>query len=99
MQYNPESENVQRQQNPGMFQGTEAQRVSTNTPDPQYDLVSVLYHALEGAQVCERYAQDAGREGDRELSLFFQQAQRNQISCAEKAKQLLGQRLSQGSFH
>ena len=49
MQQNPAQGAPQYQQNP-MYQAAGTQRVSTNTPDTQYDLVSVLYHALEGAQ-------------------------------------------------
>jgi len=101
MQYNPQYENVQgqSQQNPATFQGSEAQPVATNTPDPQYDLISVLYHALEGAQTCARYSEDASRVGDKELVQFFMQANQNQIACAERAKQLLSRHLSQSTLH
>ena len=99
MQYRPEPENTPYQQNPAPFQSTSEQRVSTNTPDQHYDLVSVLYHALSGAQTYARYAEDAGREGDQELAQFFAQTQQMQISCAEKAKQLLGRRLTQTPVH
>lgn len=85
----------QNQQNAATFQGTDAHRVSTHTSDKHYDLVSVLYHALEGAQTYAQYAEDAGREGDKELAQFFVQVQQNQLACVEKAKQLLAQRLSQ----
>ena len=99
MQSRPEPENTSYQQNPTAFQGTEAHRVSTNTPDKYYDLISVLYHALDGAQTYAQYAEDADREGDNELAQFFLQTQQAQISCAEKAKQLLGNRASQSSVH
>ncbi len=36
----------------------------THTPNPQYDLVSVLYHALEGAQTYDIYIKDAEQGGD-----------------------------------
>lgn len=109
MQYNPEYENVQgqptpgampgAQQNPAMMQGTQEKRVPTNTPDPHYDLISILYHSLEGAQTCAVYAEDAGRVGDQELAQFFVQAQQNQNACADRAKQLLSRRLGQGTLH
>jgi hypothetical protein len=99
MQYQPNIENIQGQQNPAMMQGAEAQRVSTNTPDPQFDLISVAYHALEGAQTYAVYAEDAGRNGDKELAQFFIQAQQNQLACADQAKQLLSRRLGQGTLH
>jgi hypothetical protein len=34
---------------------------TTGTSDEQYDLVSVLYHALEGAATCEVYNPGRGR--------------------------------------
>ena len=91
MQYNQNAQDAD-------LQATEGHRISTNTPDQHYDLVSVLYHALEGAQTCAQYAEDAGREGDKELAQFFVQAQQGQLAFAEKAKQLLGRRLTQGSI-
>jgi hypothetical protein len=99
MQYNPESQSVPSQQNPAAFQASGTPRSVTNTSDKQYDLVSVLYHALEGAQTYAQYAEDANRSGDQELAQFFIQTQQNQISCAEKAKQLLVRDLSQGTAH
>lgn len=98
MQQNPGQGTPQYQQNP-MYQAAGTQRVSTNTPDTHYDLVSVLYHALEGAQTYAQYADDANREGDQELAQFFVQTQQNHIACADKAKQLLGRRLGQSSLH
>lgn len=99
MQY---SQDPQYSQNPAGsteagFAGT--QRTSTNTLDPHYDLISVLYHALEGAQTCAQYVADANRTGDQELAQFFVQAQQNQVACAEKAKQLLGRRLGPTTAH
>lgn len=99
MQYNPEANQPQMQPNPAGMQSTEGRRTSTNTPDQHYDLISVLYHALEGAQTCAQYADDASREGDQELAQFFIQTQQNQNACADKAKQLLGRRLGQASLH
>jgi hypothetical protein len=99
VQYNPQNpENTSYQQNPA-FQPAESQRAATSTPDPYYDLVSVLYHALEGAQTCVQYADDAGRVGDQELAQFFVQTQQNQMACSERAKQLLSRRLIQSTPH
>lgn len=86
------------QQNP-TYQSAGAQRTPTNLPDKHYDLISVLYHALQSVQTCAQYAEDAGREGDQELAQFFGQVQQNQLACAQKAKQLLGTRLGQGLQH
>ena len=65
----------------------------THTPNPQYDLISVLYHALEGGQTCDIYVKDAEQAGDNELAQFFRQVQQEQTMCADKAKQLLARRV------
>ncbi len=65
----------------------------TRTPNPQYDLASVLYHALKGAQTCDTYVKDAEQGGDNELAQFFRQVQQEQTMCADKAKKLLTKRV------
>lgn len=66
----------------------------TNASNRQYDLVSVLYHSLKGAQTYDAYKLDAQQEGDQELSAFFQQLQQEDMARADKARQLLGSRMS-----
>lgn len=66
----------------------------TGTQDEHYDLVSVLYHSLEGAATYEMYMHDAEEGGDTELSQFFQEIQEQERSRAERAKKLLASRLS-----
>src|ERR671917_2248619 len=63
---------------------------TTGTRDEHYDLISVLYHALHGAQNCEVYAVDAEGAGDRDLAAFFRNAQATQRQLAEQAKERLG---------
>jgi hypothetical protein len=62
----------------------------TGTRDEQYDLISVLYHALHGAENCEMYAVDAEAAGETDLADFFREAQERQTRLAERAKGLLG---------
>lgn len=62
----------------------------TGTRDEHYDLVSVLYHALQGAEVCDTYAIDAEATGDERLAAFFREAQDAQTQIAQRAKRLLG---------
>jgi hypothetical protein len=67
----------------------------TGARDETYDVVSVLYHALKGADNCQKYMQDAQDDRMRE---FFQQAQQQQRQMAEQAKQCLQQMMQgQGS--
>jgi hypothetical protein len=60
-----------------------------DTEDSVYGLVSVLYHALQGAQACDQYINDAERAGDDELVSFFTECREAQNQRASRAKQLL----------
>lgn len=66
---------------------------ATGTKDNTYNLVSVLYHALQGAETSRQYIQDAAQEGDQELEQFFREAQAWQRHLATQAKEVLTQRL------
>ncbi len=63
---------------------------TTGTRDEHYNLVSVLYHALHGAENCETYALDAAAAGRADIAGFFSEAQVTQAELAERAKELLG---------
>ena len=62
----------------------------TGTRDEHYDLISVLYHALQGAEACDKYAGDAEAAGEGELAAFFREAQEMQARLAEQTKAMLG---------
>jgi len=68
----------------------------TGTQDVHYNLISVLYHTLQGAETSVQYISDAEESGDEELARFFREVQEEDRRRAERAKTLLGQRLSQG---
>ena len=63
---------------------------TTGTRDEHYNLISVLYHALHGADNCDHYALDTEASGDERLTAFFREAQAAQVRIAERGKQLLG---------
>ena len=63
---------------------------STSTPNELFDLVSVLYHALEGNVTSNQYIRDAQQSGNQELLQFFQQVQQEDQQRAERARSLLG---------
>ena len=69
---------------------------TTGTRDVTYDLISVVYHALQGAETYQMYEQDAQQEGDREAESLFHEAHQANRQFADRAKTLLGQRMSQG---
>ena len=72
---------------------SEGSQQSTGTQDTSFNLVSVLYHALEGASTYEQYVRDAEQAGDQELASFFREAINSSRQVADRAKQLLKQRL------
>ena len=65
----------------------------TGTPNPVYDIVSVMYHALQGVETYDKYLADAEQRGDDELAAFFRDVQEHNRDDADRAKRLLRQRL------
>ena len=61
----------------------------TSVDNQYYDLVSVLYHALEGSQTYAKYIKDAEQSGNQELAQFFRRVQQEDNNRAQQAKQLM----------
>lgn len=61
--------------------------------DKDYDLVSTVYHAAQGAQISRQFAADAREAGDEEAAAFLESARKEYAELAERGKQLLKQRL------
>jgi hypothetical protein len=68
-----------------------AARASEATPerDETYGLISVVYHALQGAETCEQYANDARRASNEELTRFFEDCRDEQNRRALEGRRLL----------
>ena len=66
----------------------------TRTSNAAYDLVSVIYHALQGAETYDRYIADARERNDDELAEFFGEGQEKNCEFAERGQRLLTMRLS-----
>src|SRR3954454_20472086 len=64
----------------------------TGTRNETYNVIAILYHALQGAENCQTYLQDA-REG--QVRDFIQQALQTQRQLADHGKQVLQQCLQQ----
>jgi hypothetical protein len=75
----------------GSARGTGAQR-GTGERDENYNLISVLYHALQGAETIGKYLGDV--QGDEELMEFFEETRAEYVARAQQAKELLASRLS-----
>ncbi|HEV8244755.1 MAG TPA: hypothetical protein VGP93_03270 [Polyangiaceae bacterium] len=71
-------------------------QAALETEDHVYGLVSVLYHALQGAETYERYIDDAERADDDELVRFFEQCRDQENDRATRAKHLLVDRVNGG---
>lgn len=64
---------------------------ATGTSDPTYDVISVVYHALQGAETIQKYLDDAST--DEGLRTYFQQVQQGYRRAGELGKQLLVERI------
>jgi hypothetical protein len=67
----------------------------SGTKDKNYDLITVTHLCLEHVWRLDQYAQDAEREGDRELVELFRRMQEHSRKGAEAGKRLLAQRLNE----
>ena len=69
---------------------TEASR---QPKDKNYNLISVLYHSSYNVESLRTYVQDAESEGDQELVEFFGAVLENNLTAAQRAKEMLVARL------
>jgi rubrerythrin len=69
---------------------------NTGTTDVTYNLVSILYYALQGAETYDQYISDAEQKNDKNLAQFFRDTKEENQRRADRAKQLLAQRLVKG---
>lgn len=63
------------------------------TSDRNYDVISVIYHLLQGSDTLEQYRADAENSNDKELAEFFREVQDTNHQLAEKAQTILKDRL------
>jgi hypothetical protein len=64
-------------------------------PDEIFGVVSVLYHAMQGASAYDKYVGDAQAAGDAELERFFRACRTEEHARARRAKTLLLARLAE----
>ena len=65
--------------------------------DITFDLVSILYHCLEGAETYGKYIQDAQGSGNNDMVQFFRDVQQEEQQRAQRCQQLLQQHMNQQS--
>ena len=61
----------------------------TGTRDITYDLVSIIYHSLQGAETIAMYIADAEQNKNKDLVQFFRETKEEYERRADRAKQLL----------
>jgi hypothetical protein len=66
----------------------------TGTRDITYDLVSIIYHSLQGAETTAMYIADTEQEHCQECAQFFRETKQEYERRADRAKQLLTTHLS-----
>jgi rubrerythrin len=76
---------------------TDSSQGNTGTGDVTYNLVSILYHALQAAETHDQYIRDAEESGDRDLAAFFSEVKAENTRRADRAKELLARRLTANS--
>lgn len=76
---------------------TQDSQGNTGTEDLTYNLVSILYHALQGAETYDMYIKDAEGGGNQDLAQFFRDVKEENARRAARAKQLLTRQLGQDS--
>lgn len=67
----------------------------TGTRDMTYDLVSVIYHSLQGAETTAMFIADAEQDGNQDCAQFFREVKDEYTRRADRAKQLLTTHLGQ----
>jgi hypothetical protein len=66
---------------------------STQPKDKNYNLITVLYQSSDNVESLKTYIQDAEAEGDQELVDFFSAILENNLTAAQRAKEMLVPRL------
>jgi len=72
-----------------------ASAAATGQRDEHYDVISVLYHALQAAETVQQYIADAKQAKDDELLSFFEETAEEYKARAAQAKELLAARLDE----
>ena len=66
---------------------------SAQPKDKNYNLIAVLYQSSDNVESLKTYVQDAQSESDQELVEFFGAVLENNLTAAQRAKEMLVPRL------
>lgn len=73
----------------GQATGGAGRQGQQGVPDLEYDLISLIYHNLQGVEASGRYVSDAVEAGDDACAEVFRQAQQAYLEQADRARQRL----------
>ena len=65
----------------------------TGASNVEYDLISSLYHLLQGNENLTRYEQDAREKGDNESAQFFRELREQNRQILDRGRTLLAKRV------
>ncbi len=65
--------------NSDLHKGGKSWRLRCTLPTRTFDLISVAYHALQGAETYEQYIRDAEGRDDQEAAQYFRDLQGKQV--------------------
>ena len=74
-------------------QSSDNSQGDTGTHDITYDLVSVIYHSLQGAETTAMFVADAEQEKCEECAQFLRETKEEYTRRADRAKELLTKHL------
>lgn len=67
--------------------------MSSPVKDKDFDMVSTLYHASQGANLCSQFSRDAESNSDQDAKAFFDRVASQYNDIAKEAKKLLRDKL------
>ncbi len=81
-------------QSTGMHSGTQGQGTSTGVDNTTFNVISVVYHALQGAETIQKYLRD-GHGQDAKVEQFLRDAQEQNKHLAQRGQECLHQLMMQ----
>jgi hypothetical protein len=66
----------------------------TGERDETYNLISVIYHSLQGAETVSKYLADSKQSGEEDIHAFMQEVQSTYKQLAQRGKMLLADRIA-----
>lgn len=69
-------------------------QTSQQVSDTEYDLISLVYHALQSADTYQIYEDDAKESGNTELQQLVSEAREQNMMIAQRAREMLKKQIA-----